>query len=210
MNEVKVVVSYARLQARGPAWHSLRAQTANLLSLSRFLFAAAWIEVFFGAHQRPEILGAIALSAAVSDFLDGRIARWTNSVAGFGRWLDSCADIAFVLGALSCEAYTGVIPYYVPALIAASFAQYALDSVLTGGSAGLIRSRLGHWGGILNYIMVIMLPVTPARLSRTIVCRAAPLIALFYLAAMFERALSYHLVWRGYRAILTHAPVSKT
>jgi len=77
-------------------------------------------------------------------------------------------------------------------LIACSFAQYAIDSVAISRSFAPIRSRLGHWGGVINFALVLALawtppPLLPARLIGQI----SPLLALFYTAAIFERALNY-------------------
>jgi hypothetical protein len=77
-------------------------------------------------------------------------------------------------------------------LIACSFVQYAIDSVAISGSSTPVKSRLGHWGGVINFALVLVLawippPLLPARLVR----QASPLLALFYIAAIFERALNY-------------------
>ena len=175
---------------------SLLIQSANLLSASRFVLAGIWALVFFGEHPQPQILGAIAITAAASDIIDGRIARWTQSTGQFGRWLDNVADIAFVLTALSCAAYAGAIPVYVPALVAASFVQYVADSVLIRGSSVPVKSRLGHWGGILNYLIVVALAMVPPPWPGMLARQLPRLIALFYLAAMCERAWYYGPVGR--------------
>jgi len=178
--------------AQHPA--SILSQAANLISASRLVLACIWVAFFVSARSHSQVLGAIALGGAASDLLDGRIARWTNSADRFGRWLDNAADIVFILTVLSCETYAGAVPIYLPALVAASFAQYVVDSVLIRGSAVLVKSRLGHWGGILNYMIVIVLalappPRSPGRLLRDL----SPMIGLFYLTAMSERALSYRI-----------------
>jgi phosphatidylglycerophosphate synthase len=176
--------------------HKLLTYGANLVSSARLLLAGIWVIAFFSNDAQGHTLGAVALAAAVSDFLDGRIARWTRSASQFGRWLDNVADIVFILVALSCETYAGVIPAYLPALIAASFVQYAVDSVVIRRSAVPLKSRLGHWAGIFNYGIVIALAGMPRTLLAGAMPRiAAPIIALFYLAAMCERALSYRAAW---------------
>ena len=69
-----------------------------------------------------------------------------------------------MLVALSCEAHAGSIPAYIPVLIALSFTQYALDSVVILGSATPVASRLGHWGGIINFALVSALYLGLVRL----------------------------------------------
>ena len=138
------------------------AQIPNGLSALRFALAAIWIELAAHGHQGRLAFAIVAIVAAGSDFIDGRIARRLGVASGSGRWLDGIADVTFVLAALFCEAAAGAIPFYIPILIALSFSQYAIDSVLIGSRAsGPIKSRLGHWGGIINYALVITLAIAP-------------------------------------------------
>lgn len=184
----------------GSAWFLKK--SANLVSASRLLLAFVWVAVFFRVPGHSVALGVIALCGAASDFLDGRIARRTDSASHFGRWFDGVADIVFILAALLCEAYAGAIPFYLPALVAASFAQYAADSVLIRRSTVPVKSRLGHQAGILNYIIVIVLAWAPwLRLPRKLIRFSAPLVALFYLLAMSERVLFYVTVRRNARPV---------
>jgi phosphatidylglycerophosphate synthase len=178
------------------AFQSAR-RAANLLSASRFVLGAMWLVAFVHGDRRPEVLGPIALAAALSDFVDGRVARLMRSADQFGRWLDSVADVAFVLTALACEAQAGAIPAYIPVLIAVSFAQYAIDSIVISGSSTPVRSRLGHWGGVVNFALVLLLAfASGARWPGIVVREASPLIAIFYIAAIFERMLGYITIYR--------------
>ncbi len=172
------------------------AQIPNGLSALRFALAGLWIELAAHGHRGRLVFAIIALVAAGSDFIDGRVARRLRVASGSGRWLDGIADVTFVLAALLSEAVAGAIPFYIPILIAVSFSQYAIDSVLIGPpAAGPIKSRLGHWGGIINYALVITLAIAPPpALPGMVVRELAPLIAMFYAAAILER------VWLYYRA----------
>jgi len=170
----------------------IRANLANLLTAGRFAAAAAWVALFLASPERTVPLGAIALAASLSDFADGRVARLLGTLSGAGQWLDAVADVTFVLAVLGCEAWSGAIPVYVPALIAASFAQYGVDSMLRSGARGPIRSRLGHWGGVINYALVLVLSFAPPpNLPGVIVKSCAPILALCYAAAIAERAATY-------------------
>src|SRR5271170_4295755 len=172
------------------------AQVPNGLSALRFALAAIWIDLASHGHEGRIAFALVALVAAGSDFIDGRIARRLGVASGSGRWIDGIADVTFVLAALFCEAAARAIPFYIPILIAISFSQYAIDSVLIASPAsGPRKSRLGHWGGIINYALVITLAIAPPpALPGAIARDLAPLIALFYLAAISERA------WLFYRA----------
>jgi phosphatidylglycerophosphate synthase len=169
---------------------AIRSQAANLLSASRFALAIAWLLAFEAGYTSAAVLGGIAVAGAMSDLLDGRVARKMGIAGGVGRWLDSIADIVFILTALTCEAWAGAIPFYIPMLIALSFSQYAIDSMLLSGAP--IKSRLGHFGGIINYALVIILGLAPPPALPGIALRAlCPLLALFYLAAIGERVAGY-------------------
>jgi phosphatidylglycerophosphate synthase len=181
--------SGSREPAPAPA---LLSALPNLLSAFRFIAAAAWV-----ASMRPGYGGAawllgIAAGAALSDFIDGPIARRLGAVSAAGRWLDSVADVTFVLAALFSEAALGALPFYIPVLIALSFTQYVVDSAIFSGAGGPVRSRLGHWGGVVNYALVFgfafgpLLPAIPSAIRGL-----APMLALFYAAAIIERAISY-------------------
>jgi phosphatidylglycerophosphate synthase len=172
------------------------AQIPNGLSAIRFALAAIWVDLAAHGHDGRLAFTIVALAAAGSDFIDGRIARRLGVASGSGRWLDGIADVTFVLAALFCEAAVGAIPLYIPLLIALSFSQYVIDSVVIGQpAAGPIRSRLGHWGGIINYALVITLAAAPPpALPGAVVRDLAPLLALFYVAAISERA---RLVYRS-------------
>ncbi len=180
------------------------------MSASRLVLAAVWIVVFFHSRSESHALGAIAVCCAASDILDGYIARRMRSTSHFGRWVDNTADIVFILAALACEAYAGAIPAYLPALVAVSFAQYALDSVLVRHSAVPVKSRLGHWAGIFNYILVIVLAwAPPLRLPVRIASVLPPLVGVFYLAAICERALFYRMRSLAARKLSYQQPVSR-
>ena len=170
------------------------AQIPNGLSAVRFALAAVWIELSAHGHQGRLAFAIVAIVAAGSDFIDGRIARRLGVASGSGRWLDGIADVTFVLAALFCEAAAGAIPFYIPILIALSFSQYAIDSLLIGQPAtGPVKSRLGHWGGIVNYAIVITLAIAPPpAIPGALVRGLAPLIALFYVAAISERAWLFY------------------
>ena len=84
----------------------------------------------------------------------------------------------------------GAIPFYIPTLIAISFSQYAIDSMLLSG--GPIKSRLGHFGGIINFALVIVLGLAPPPALPGVMLRAlSPLLAVFYIAAIGERIVGY-------------------
>lgn len=164
----------------------------NALTISRFLLAAMWVLLAGAAPDNRPAFAAIAIVAAATDFIDGRMARRLGVAREYGGWLDSIADVTFVLAALGCYAAAQRLPWAIPVLIAISFAQYALDSLWLHRAGAPVRSRLGHWGGIINYALVIAMALgAPGSTERWLIERVVPIIELFYVAAIIERALAY-------------------
>lgn len=164
----------------------------DLLTLSRFALAGTWIALTLVMPDARMAFATLAVVAAVTDFIDGRIARRLGVTHEAGGWLDSIADVTFVLVALGCYASQGQLPWAIPVLIAASFGQYAFDSRWVHKAGTPVRSRLGHWGGIINYALVLAMTLTAFSADlRSLLLRIVPLIELFYIAAIIERSLSY-------------------
>ncbi len=76
---------------RGSLW-----SLPNALSLSRLFLAVA-----FAVVQVREARLALILAAALTDFLDGWLARRSKTISKWGELLDPIADRAFVFTALS-------------------------------------------------------------------------------------------------------------
>lgn len=87
----------------------------NLLTLSRLLLApvVAW------RLLEHDVEGAFWLFviAAITDLLDGNLARWLNQRSVLGAWLDPIADKVMLLTTLSMLALTGLLPLWMLALV---------------------------------------------------------------------------------------------
>ncbi len=66
-----------------------------MLTWSRI--AASFLIVGFAAQGRATTSGVLLIAAALTDAIDGRIARATGTEAGFGRRLDASADALLLL-----------------------------------------------------------------------------------------------------------------
>lgn len=130
----------ARWRTRANALTVLRLLAAPLLAL------AIWEGRAGPAH-------ALFWLAVGTDLLDGRVARRYGEATPFGGLLDHATDAAFVSAGLLAVAWRGEIPIWLPVLVVASFAQYALDSRALVGRP-LRTSLLGRWNGIAYFVLL--------------------------------------------------------
>lgn len=86
----------------------------NFLSLLRLAMVPVFVVVFFSddpnAHRYA---GLIFLLAALTDMLDGKIARKYNLITRLGRILDPLADKLMTAAALVCIIVDGIIPLWI-------------------------------------------------------------------------------------------------
>lgn len=134
------------------AQHSFRWKTwANAITALRFLLIGPlWIAIRDGYF----LWALVFFSAAVlTDYLDGRVARYCNEVSRFGGLFDHASDAAFVSVGLWACASQGWIPVVLPPLVALAFIQYAVDSRVLAGHP-LRTSFLGRWNGIAYFVLL--------------------------------------------------------
>jgi phosphatidylglycerophosphate synthase len=125
---------------------------ANALTAVRVLLALPFALLMTQEGVLPAALAALVLAAAiVTDALDGPIARRRGTATAAGRVFDHAADCLFVTGGLAAGAARGAFPWILPALVAAAFVQYVVDSYWVHGARALRTSTLGRYNGILYF-----------------------------------------------------------
>lgn len=135
----------------------VRRHAANVLSLLRMALAPAFASSALAADRGGSawVTAAIFALVAASDVVDGRVARRYGTASSRGRALDHAADIAFLLVALATYVALGALPWWVPAAVGASFACYAVDARWPPPRPPRWGAdRLGHLGGIGNWVLV--------------------------------------------------------
>jgi phosphatidylglycerophosphate synthase len=106
---------------------------------------------------------AVAVVAAASDFVDGRLARRLGATSRAGAVLDVLADGVFVVIALASLASLGVVTRALPVAVVLALVGLALASLRAArtpdaGSPPRARGpadRAGHAAGIVNYGAVL-------------------------------------------------------
>lgn len=125
---------------------------ANALSVVRLLLVVPFAVLMARGGAGHAALAAVVLAVAIAtDLLDGPIARSRGTASAAGALLDHTADCLFVSTGLAAGAARGAVPWLLPALVAAAFAQYVADSYWLHRGRALRTSRLGRCNGILYF-----------------------------------------------------------
>lgn len=89
----------------------------NLLSLARIALTPLFLVLFLGGTFTTQFAAALLFSAlAISDWLDGHIARRYGLTSRFGQYIDPLADKVLVLGAFAALMFLGGDQASIPAV----------------------------------------------------------------------------------------------
>lgn len=141
---------------------SPRRHVADAITLVRPLLTGPFLWAIAEAYQGgPSWPAAVCFCViALSDVLDGCVARATQTMSRGGQVFDHTADIVFLLASLIFFAWRGAVSWLIPVAVAVSFAAYVVDSWRSRRPGTVIRlrtSRLGHVAGVVNYVFVAAL-----------------------------------------------------
>ncbi len=135
----------------------------NILTVLR-LAAAPGVAVMFLYFQRPWAdwfaLG-LFVTAAVTDYLDGYLARAWKQESRFGAMLDPIADKAMVaIALLVITAHSGLIPWLILPATLILFREVFVSGLreFLGAEARLLRvTRLAKWKTMLQMVAIAVL-----------------------------------------------------
>ncbi len=171
---------------------SLKRRIPNAITMLRILIAGAFFAVL-GGYRFPNqgiLLGNVAIAlfviAAMTDFVDGYLARKWNVVSMFGRLMDPFCDKVLVLGTFiyfagprfSVEAWvesdrlltmaTGIYPWMVVVIIARELLVTSIRGVLesmghTGGAKWAGKIKMIFQSFALPLILLLVVNCNPAK-----------------------------------------------
>lgn len=130
-----------------PISHIQPVNLPNAITSSRLVLTAAFV-VFVSFEGTISHLIALILFiiAAISDFLDGWLARKMNLVTSLGKLLDPLADKILVCSAFVFLTAEGLCPMWITALIIGrEFLVTGLRQIAIEAGQVLAADRLGKW-----------------------------------------------------------------
>lgn len=89
---------------------------ANLITLCRFCLTIAFLALFAGGHHRTAALVCYVV-AATTDFLDGQVARRTQTVSWLGKIMDPIMDRVLLFTGVLGLLIVGDLPLWVPVFV---------------------------------------------------------------------------------------------
>jgi CDP-diacylglycerol--glycerol-3-phosphate 3-phosphatidyltransferase len=100
---------------------------ANKLTISRIILAAVFILFLFIRGAGAKFMAfAIFLTACITDYYDGYLARKSSGISDFGKLMDPIADKILILGAFLAFVEMEIIPAWMVVVI------IARELVITG------------------------------------------------------------------------------
>jgi CDP-diacylglycerol--glycerol-3-phosphate 3-phosphatidyltransferase len=95
----------------------------------------------------------VFLLSAITDTLDGRIARHYGLVSRLGVFLDLCADKIFVSGALIALVQVGLVPAWIAIVIVAR--EFLVSSLRSLAAADGVVIPAGRWGKQKTFLTLL-------------------------------------------------------
>ena len=126
----------------------------NKITVLRILLVPVFMIVFYLPFNNMNLVAClIFIIAAITDTLDGHIARSRNLVTNFGKFLDPLADKLLVAAALIALVGKDMIPsWFVTVIIAREFMVTGIR-LLANGEGRVIAASI--WGKIKTVTQVI-------------------------------------------------------
>ena len=183
----------------------------NALTLSRIFVVPFLVVVLLTPFSENwlgvprHILGVtLFLAAALTDYLDGRIARSRHQVSQLGKLLDPIADKLLISAALISLVENRLAPAWaVVIIIGREFAVSGLRSIAAEGGVVIAASRMGKFKMMSQVVAVALLIVSSASGSPPVANfgRAFPAIQFWTVPEL--RAAIRHLVGQGATTVTT-------
>lgn len=137
----------------------------NKITMFRIIMIPFFIiamSLSFTGHEWAALV--IYIVAAVSDFIDGKIARGRNLITDFGKFMDPLADKLLTTSAYICLVEINLLPaWLVIVIIAREFAVTGLRTLAANNGVVIAASKWGKAKTMSQMVgtVVLLLSLTP-------------------------------------------------
>lgn len=122
----------------------------RILMIPFFVMAMIFTKIPYHTY----VAGVIFIIAALSDLLDGFLARKYNLVTNFGKFMDPLADKLLVQAALICFVGNGLLPAWVAIVIISR--EFIISGYrLVAADNGIVIAA-GYWGKLKTAFQMAM------------------------------------------------------
>lgn len=139
----------------------------NILTISRIVvIPVIFLTIYIHSPLWYLIAGLLFITAAITDYLDGYLARARNELSAFGRLLDPIADKLLVVSALVIIVANGLVDTisYIPVVVilCREILVSGLREFLSEVRVGLPVTRLAKWKTGFQMVALGVLLMAPA------------------------------------------------
>ncbi len=132
---------------------------ANRITLARVLFVVPIVILLYFEGRSTCLLAAVLFCvASFTDFLDGHVARRSNTVSSFGKFLDPLADKVLICSVLIMLVEAGRAPAWIVAVVTArELAVTGLRAMAADQGIIIAADRYGKLKTVLQTAAIIPL-----------------------------------------------------
>ncbi|MGA2387111.1 MAG: CDP-alcohol phosphatidyltransferase family protein [Candidatus Bathyarchaeia archaeon] len=152
--------------------------------VSSFRIAVLPLFLYFYNAGNVALCLTLFAASALTDLLDGFLARKLKVTTNFGAHYDAATDFVLVIGVYAFFCLKGIYPAWLPLLIAVSFTVFLASSLY----AKKLYDPIGRYTGSALYIGVVLTLVFPSQAMFSFVQYA---FAGFFSVSLVSRALSF-------------------
>ena len=154
-----------QLQDRGRA---LTHAIPNILTVARIAITPVMLYALARDTPAGDVIAAVIFAvAAITDFIDGYLARRADVISSFGKLMDPIADKFLVIGSLVVLVAIDRVGWWVAAVIIARELAVTLTRmwVKRGGGEVIAAAQLGKWKTVIQlWAILFLVLVNPAPL----------------------------------------------
>ena len=174
----------------------------NKLTIGRVCMIPLFVLAIHGADfgwYTLEVARMIAVSvfvlAAITDFLDGYLARKLKLISDFGKFMDPLADKVLVMAAMVYLLWLGDISPWV--LIIVEGREFLIAGLrMLASQKGIVISA-GFWGKVKTVAQMVMIPLVLLNIDHPVAYWAG--IVLIYVCVALSIISAVDYMWRNRR-----------